>query len=121
MTRENTPFECGLGKFCDVEESIGCVGRNALTREALDGPMRSIRGLAIEGERVPACRDPWRLTTDGGERAGQVTSAVWSPEMQTNVAIGMVERDFWRSGQSLWVETPDGQRRATVHDLPFKT
>ncbi len=119
MTRENTPFECGLGKFCDVEASIGCVGRDALLREAADGPMRLIRGIAIEGEAVPGCRDPWRLTADGGEYAGQVTSAVWSPDMQTNVAIGMVERDFWQIGHSLWVETPDGQRRATVHNLPF--
>lgn len=120
MTRENTPFECGLGKFCDVEASIGCVGRDALMREAMDGPMRIIRGLAIEGDAVPGCRDPWPLTADDGAYAGQVTSAVWSPDMQTNVAIGMVERDYWQIGQSLWIETPDGQRRATVHDLPFK-
>ncbi len=121
MTRENTPFECGLGKFCDVEASIGCVGRDALLREAADGPMRVIRGLAIEGEAVPGCRDPWPLTADDGEYAGQVTSAAWSSDMQTNVAIGMVERDYWQIGQGLWVETPDGQRRATVHDLPFKS
>jgi len=120
MTRENTPFECGLGKFCDVEASIGCVGRDALLREATDGPMRLIRGLTIEGESVPACRDPWALTADGGEHAGQVTSAVWSPDMKSNVAIGMVERDLWQIGQGLWVDTPDGQRRATVSDLPFK-
>jgi dimethylsulfoniopropionate demethylase len=121
MTRENTPFECGLGRFCDVEESIGCVGRDALLRDATDGPMRMIRGLAIEGERVPTCRDPWVLTTDGGEYAGQVTSAAWSPDFETNVSIGMVERDFWRAGQTVWVTTPDGERRATVHDLPFTT
>jgi len=119
MTRENTPFECGLGKFCDVETSIGCVGRDALMRYVIDGPMRMIRGVLIEGDRVPGCREPWKLTTDGGEFAGQITSAVWSPDMQNNVSIGMVERDFWRAGQGLWVDTPDGQRRAQVQDLPF--
>jgi len=121
MTRENTPFECGLGKFCDVEESIGCVGRNALLREAADGPNRLVRGLVIEGEAVPGCRDAWMLTSDDGAPAGQITSAAWSPDLQTNVSIGMIERDFWGVGQSLWVETPDGARRATVHELPFTT
>ena len=120
MTIENTPFECGLGKYCDLEASIDCVGRDALLREAADGPKRLIRGIAIEGDAVPSCRDPWPLTADGGEYAGQVTSAIWSPYMQTNIAIGMVERDYWEIGQSLSVETPDGQRRSTVHDLPFK-
>lgn len=119
MTRENTPFECGLGKFCDVEASIGCVGRNALMRYATDGPMRLVRGLLIEGEPVPPCRDPWVLTADDGSAAGQVTSAAWSPDLQNNIAIGMVERDYWRVGQGLWVETPAGGRRAAVHDLPF--
>ncbi|MCL4147748.1 UNVERIFIED_CONTAM: hypothetical protein GTU68_023049 [Idotea baltica] len=119
MTRENTPFECGLGKFCDVEASIGCVGRDALLREAADGPMRTIRGVVIEGDRVPGCREAWELTADDGVAAGQVTSAVWSPDLKTNVAIGMIERDYWRAGQTLWVDVPGGQRRAQVHDLPF--
>ena len=32
MTRENTPHECGLGKFCNTQTAIGCVGRDALLR-----------------------------------------------------------------------------------------
>lgn len=119
MTRENTPFECGLGRFCDVEESIGCVGRDALLREAMNGPMRVVRGLLIEGEPVPGCRDAWPVTADDGEWAGQVTSAAFSPDMQTNIAIAMIERDYWQVGQTVWVETPDGARRAQVSELPF--
>ncbi|MGB5557479.1 MAG: dimethylsulfoniopropionate demethylase, partial [Paracoccaceae bacterium] len=34
MTRQNTPHECGLGRFCDTEEAIGCIGRDALLRVA---------------------------------------------------------------------------------------
>lgn len=120
MTRENTPFECGLGRFCDVEASIGCVGRDALLRESADGPMRVIRGLAIEGEPLRPCRDPWQLVSDGGEPAGQITSAAWSPDMETNVSIGMVERDYWDVGNTLWVMTTEGERRAEVTTLPFR-
>jgi len=119
MTRENTPFECGLGRFCDVETSIGSVGREALMRQSKDGPMRFIKGIMIEGEPLEPCRNPWPMVSDGGEFAGQVTSCAFSPDLRSNVAIGMVERDYWRVGNTLWVDTSQGQRRAEVTNLPF--
>lgn len=120
MTRENTPYECGLGRFCDPWNSIGCVGRDALIRAEHDGPRCLIRGLRIHGDRVPACRDTWTVLSDGGEKVGQVTSAVWSPEFQTNVAIGMLDRGYWEPGRTVWVETPDETRPAEVTTLPFE-
>ncbi|MFQ5624950.1 MAG: dimethylsulfoniopropionate demethylase, partial [Paracoccaceae bacterium] len=55
MTQDNTPYECGLGKYCAAEAAIGCVGRDALLRVMADGPKRQIRGLAIAGDAVPTC------------------------------------------------------------------
>ncbi len=120
MTRQNTPYECDLGRFCDPWHSIGCVGRDAMIRMESDGPQRLIRGLRIHGERVPACRTAWAIISDGGEQVGQVTSAVWSPEFDTNVAIAMIDRGYWEPGRTLWVEAPDHMRPAEVTTLPFE-
>jgi len=30
MTDDNTPHECGLGRFCNTQTAIGCIGRDAL-------------------------------------------------------------------------------------------
>lgn len=30
MTDDNTPHECGLGRFCNTQSAIGCIGRDAL-------------------------------------------------------------------------------------------
>jgi dimethylsulfoniopropionate demethylase len=120
MTLENTPHECGLGRFCDTLTAIGCVGRDALLRVAMDGPVRQIRSFAIEGEAVPACLAPWPLhDPTSGERIGQVTSAAWSPDFETNVAIGMVMLSHWRDGTRVQVEAPDGPRWASVREKPF--
>jgi dimethylsulfoniopropionate demethylase len=119
MTRDNTPHECGLGRFCDTREAIGCVGRDALLRVVRDGPTRQIRGLRIEGEAVPPCTEPWPLRA-AGKPIGQVTSAHWSPDFATNVAIGMVRMTHWEPGTMVEVECPDGTRRATVCTLPFE-
>jgi dimethylsulfoniopropionate demethylase len=118
MTRANTPHECGLGKFCDTKTAIGCVGRDALLRVASDGPNRQIRPITIEGTRVPGCAAPWPIM-DGDTQIGQVTSAVWSPEFETNVAIGMVRMTHWNFATDIDVVLPDGTVRAAVVQKTF--
>jgi dimethylsulfoniopropionate demethylase len=118
MTRSNTPYECGLGKFCNIQTAIGCVGRDALLRQAMDGPSKQIRPISIEGDAVPGCDRPWPILYED-DQVGQVTSAAWSPDMGTNVAIGMIERPFWKPGRRLTVDCPDGPRTLTVRDSFF--
>jgi dimethylsulfoniopropionate demethylase len=115
MTDNNTPHECGLGKFCNTQTAIGCVGRDALLRVAQEGPIRQIRAIEIHGERVPSCDRPWPLMA-GDVQVGQVTSAAWSPDFGTNVAIGMVRMTHWDDGTALRVETPAGPMDAVVRE-----
>ncbi len=115
MTDDNTPHECGLGKFCDTHTAIGCIGRDALLRVAKEGPVQQIRPISIGGEPVPACTEYWPLYASG-KRVGRVSSAAWSPDFRMNVAIGMVRMTHWDEGTKLEVETPDGMRAATVRD-----
>lgn len=115
MTDQNNPFECGLGKFCAVDRVSDFIGRDALAKVAQDGPSQQIRPIAIHGEAVPACDRPWPITIDS-KRVGQVTSAAWSPDFQTNVSIGMVDKSHWTAGTKLTIETPDGPRDGSVQD-----
>jgi dimethylsulfoniopropionate demethylase len=115
MTRANTPHECGLGKFCNTQTAIGCIGRDALLRVAMEGPMRQIRPIAIPGGTVPPCDRPWALTV-GDKRVGQVTSAANSHDFGTGVAIGMVHMSHWDAGTELTVHCPDGPRPAIVQE-----
>lgn len=115
MTDDNTPHECGPGRFCDTHTAIGCIGRDALLRVAKEGPVQQIRAISIAGDPVPACTEFWPLYA-GGKRVGRVSSAAWSPDFRTNVAIGMVRMTHWDSGAKLEVETPEGMRRATVRE-----
>ncbi|MGB7244266.1 MAG: dimethylsulfoniopropionate demethylase [Sulfitobacter sp.] len=115
MTDDNTPHECGLGKFCDTQTAIGCIGRDALLRVAKEGPVQQIRPIEIEGDAVGICDRPWPIFGTG-KRVGQVTSAAWSPDFKTNVAIGMVRMTHWEPGTRIEVEAPDGLRQATVRE-----
>jgi len=115
MTDDNTPHECGLGRFCNTHTAIGCIGRDALLRVAKEGPVQQIRPIAIAGDAVPPCDRFWPLYANG-RRVGRVSSATWSPDHATNVAIGMVKMTHWDAGSRVEVETPDGMRDATVHE-----
>ncbi|WP_137701895.1 dimethylsulfoniopropionate demethylase [Marimonas lutisalis] len=116
MTDDNTPHECGLGRFCNTQTAIGCIGRDALLRVAKEGPVQQIRPIEIHGAAVPGCDRPWPLMA-GGRQVGQVTSAAWSPDFETNVAIGMVRMTHWDEGTELDVVTPEGARAATVNEM----
>ena len=115
MTADNTPHECGLGRFCNTQTAIGCIGRDALLRVSKEGPVKQLRAIAIEGDKIPVCDRPWILTSKG-KRVGQVTSAAWSPDFKTNVAVGMVRLTHWDEGSQVEVQLPDGPRTATVHE-----
>ena len=75
-------------------------------------------GLVIEGDRVPHNRNGWEVT-HRDTRVGSVTSAVWSPRLGTNVAIGMLEEPHTAVGSQVEVHCPDGARTATVSEMPF--
>ncbi|WP_293446045.1 dimethylsulfoniopropionate demethylase [Planktotalea sp.] len=113
MNDDNTPHECGLGKFCNTSTAIGCVGRDALLRVAIEGPVKQLRPIEIHGDAVPPCDRLWPLM-DGDRQVGTVSSAAYSPDFATNVAIGMVRMTHWDAGSELDVLTPNGIQPVTV-------
>lgn len=115
MNDDNTPHECGLGRFCDTQTAIGCIGRDALLRVAKEGPVQQIRAIEVAGAALPRCDRAWPLLA-GGKRVGQVTSAAWSPDHGTNVAIGMVRMTHWEAGTVLELQTHEGSREALVRE-----
>ena len=68
--------------------------------------------------RVPGQRDPWPVLANG-KKVGQVTSITWSPRLEYNVALGMVELEYAPLGTELTLVAPDAERRATICEVPF--
>ncbi|MFK7941983.1 MAG: glycine cleavage T C-terminal barrel domain-containing protein, partial [Paracoccaceae bacterium] len=57
----------------------------------------------------------WPISS-GEKIIGRISSSAWSPDFQTNVAIGMVRMTHWDPGTQLTVLTPDGPRSATIQE-----
>ena len=115
MTSDNSPHGMRVGQVLSTPASWpSAVSAGCAMREELEaGSARMIRAIEIGGSPVPGCDRPWPLRA-GDEVVGQVTSAAWSPDFDTNVAIGMVDRAYWDAGRELSVETQGGTRAARV-------
>ncbi len=115
VTMEHTPFEAGLGKYCHLDRATTCLGREALI--AKKEPVRQIRPVEIEGDPIIFTQYPWPLRDGRAQPVGRISSAAWSPDFRTNIAIAMVDRAHWHAGARLEAETPDGPRSVVVREM----
>ncbi len=119
MDINTNPYELGLDRLVELDMEADFIGKAALKRIRETGVSRKQVGLVIDG---PALAGPnsrfWALEKDG-KQVGKVTSAVFSPRLEQNIALAMVGVDFAALGTSFDVETPSGITTATVVDKPF--
>ncbi|MDG2473903.1 MAG: dimethylsulfoniopropionate demethylase [Paracoccaceae bacterium] len=108
VTREHTPFEAGLSKYVDSKEEF--LGKLNLQKRSFN---KIIRPIEIDGE-IPSCDRHWPVFLNG-KRTGIITSAVYSPDFNCNVAIGMVDIEKAPAGTQIEVETQNGFHKAQVN------
>ena len=119
FTSENNPLECGLEKYCSVDAELDYIGKESLLQVLETGPIQQIRGIKFDGSKCPACASTWPLLVEGTD-AGYISTAIWSPRFNCNVALGMLKQGYWTQGQAVVVSCADGTRRnGQVVDLPF--
>ncbi|MGI9365832.1 MAG: dimethylsulfoniopropionate demethylase [Rhizobiaceae bacterium] len=119
MTCDNNPLEMGFGKFCVLDGSVDYLGRAALQAIARIGIDAEIRGVVFGEEPCPTCSTPWQVKVDGN-RIGQITSAIYSPRLKSNVGLAVIDRDYWSPGQPVKIWCSDGNAvHGKVSALPF--
>ena len=119
MTRENNPLEIGLGKYCKLDGSIDFIGLKSLQKILSEGIKRQIRGVLFEGGRCTTCSIPWPIMV-GHKKVGDISSAIWSPRLEANVGLAMIDRDFWNVGQIVSVQMPENSiANGVIVELPF--
>ncbi len=119
MDIHTNPFELGLERLVDLEMEADFVGKAALTRIAAEGVKRLQVGLEIDGEPLPGPNTEFWPITLSGDHAGRVTSAVYSPRLEANIALAMIGIEHSAIGTRVEVELPSGSRGARIVPKPF--
>ena len=121
MDIENNPFEVRLGWQVDLTKS-DFIGKDALARIKEDGVQQRLVGLKVGGEPIVWYNEDFYLVkdVDSGDDVGYVTSAFWSPTLESNIALAVMPRSHWRRGTNVKVRLPqDGVVDAEVVRVPF--
>ncbi len=134
MDMETSPFQVNLAYQVPRKKRGDYIGKKALEmqRARIDAgdfpfPLK-MAGLEVGGKPiVDHAPDFWLVSAPGTHAIGFVTSAWWSPELGTNIALAFVPPDYTEVSTSLEVHLPDdyatvpGQAdHATVVKVPFR-
>jgi len=119
MDESNLPLECGIEERA-VSYHKGCyIGQEVINRVHSFGHVnRELRGLRLADDLRSLPQKGDKLFHDGKE-IGYVTSAVQSPVLGGNIALGYVRREANQIGTELTLRTAAGDRPATIVPLPF--
>jgi aminomethyltransferase len=113
------PFELGLDRLVNLDMEADFIGKAALRRIQAQGVTRQQIGLIIEGAPLTGPNTTfWTIQKDGVE-IGKVTSAVYSPRLDQNIALAMVLAEHAIIGAEVEVVTNSGPNRASIVDRPF--
>jgi len=121
ITAQHNVLELTLPKFMVNLEKDGFIGQDALKQIAASGgPSRTIVGLEFPKEKQPGIVfKRWTARDVGGRKVGIVSSACFSPMLDTTIAIATLEVKSAKEGTSVIVQTGHGPMEAKVRKLPF--
>ena len=119
MTLRNNPFELGMDRLVDLDMEADFVSKKALTKIKRDGVSQRQIGLEFDGPPITGSNDEfWPIRRDGGD-VGYVTSAVYSPRLEKNIALALVDADHAEIGTEAIIDMVGEQRGCRIVPKPF--
>ncbi len=121
MDETNIPLECGIERRAIVYNKGCYIGQEVINRiHSVGHVTRELRALrlATDLESLPKKGDK---LFHAGKEVGYVTSAVKSPALNANIALGYVRREANQIGNELTLRTAAGESPVKIVELPFVT
>jgi aminomethyltransferase len=112
------PFELGLGRLVHLDRNDDFVGKAALQKILNDGVRRRRVGLFIAGDKISGFTHPHGIYL-GTDVVGTVTEAVYSPRLEKNIAVALLNSEIPEGATGLEADIGEERRPATVTSLPF--
>jgi len=117
LSTEYSPLAASLGRFVDLDKSAPFIGREALRREAREGPRQRLVPLLVDATDADAAAVS--IVHHGEEVAGLATSGGYGYRLRRSIALAYVRADLSVPGTALEVEILGERRRAIVAREPL--
>ena len=119
MTLANNPFELGMDRLVDLDMDADFISKAALQKIAREGVRQRQVGLTFDGAPIPGSNDDFWPIKVAGQEVGYVTSAVYSPRLEQNIALALVKASHAEIGTQISLETGFGVRAGVITPNPL--
>ena len=113
------PYELGMERFININMEADFIGKEALIRIRENGVIRKQVGLRIECDPLKEPNTTFWEIRKNGKTIGKVTSAVYSPRLEQNIALAIVSIEYTEIGNLVEVSMQSGTAQASIVETPF--
>ena len=118
--REHNPYTIGLGRLVNLDQEGDFIGKEALKVIKEEGPKEMLVGIELEGDPIiKAPENFWPVNNSDNKKIGRVSRAFFSPRMQKNIGLAIVDIDYAEEETKFSVATPNGDLQSVVVSLPW--
>ena len=112
MDYNNTPLECGLDQYVNLDSNIASLSLEALKKRE---PKTKLMGL-FSKEKLDIKQ---RGVFKGNKIIGEITSNVWSPRYSIHLCFASCNIELLEDSNTTYVETSNRKVEVEITNLPF--
>ncbi len=116
LTKDITPVEAGLTYFIKPEKE-NFIGKDKIVKQIEEKPKRRLVGFEMIDKGI--ARSEYLVFDEEGNKIGFVTSGSFSPSLQKNLGLALVDRKFRKRDTLIYIEVRNKTKQAKVVKKPF--
>ena len=119
INSNNNPYEVGLERLVDLDKDDDFIGKLALTNIKKNGAKNKQIGLVIECDPLQNPNNEFWDIINNNKKICKVTSAVYSPRLEKNIALAIIESKYAKIGSRFKIGINDAFINCEQVSLPF--
>ncbi len=109
-----------MDRLVDLDQEIDFIGKEALKKIKKEGISSILVGVELNGDPIRnAPENFWPVLDTTNKKIGRLSRCYYSPRLNRNIGLAIIDINFSEPGTSLIVESPNAHLNATVCKMPW--
>ena len=117
MSLNETPYDVNMSKFVNLYKKADFLSKDALLKVEKEKMYKKLVGIELLNEKPIDYSPDHQPIISNNKIVGKITSSVYSPRLNKNIALGLVENSALKD--TCYIETNEGKNNILFSTLPF--